>query len=376
VPELRFPGYEKYWEKKKINEISTITSGGTPNRSNFNYWNGEIPWITTSLIDFKTIETANEYITKKGLENSSAKLFPKGTILMAMYGQGKTRGKVGILGIEAATNQACAAISLNRKQSVIFIFYSLANLYEKIRNIANDGGQKNLSAGIIKSISINVPHLSEQTKIASFLTSVDKRITLLQKKKTQLEQYKKGAMQQLFSQQIRFRDKDGKDFPDWEEKTLGEVLTIGSGKDYKHLNTGLYPVYGTGGQMTFVDDYLYDGESVGIGRKGTIDKPVYLKGRFWTVDTLFYTHTFINVLPYFIYLIFQQIVWYKYNEASGVPSLSKSTLEKIKVRIPHKNEQKKIASFLSSIDKKIEKTGQQIEAMQEWKKGLLQKMFV
>src|SRR5690606_22718186 len=139
---------------------------------------------------------------------------------------------------------------------------------------------------------------------------------------------------------------------DWEEKRLGEILIIGSGKDYKHLKEGDIPVYGTGGYMLSVRDYLYAGESVGMGRKGTIDKPIYLTGKFWTVDTLFYTHSFKKVLPFFVFIVFQQMDWKKYNEASGVPSLSKSTLEKIKIYLPSLPEQQKIADFLSILDRK------------------------
>ena len=89
---------------------------------------------------------------------------------------------------------------------------------------------------------------------------------------------------------MRFGEFEG----EWEEKKLREVLTIGSGKDYKHLGVGNIPVFGTGGLMTTVDAFLYDGETVCIGRKGTIDKPMYFKGKIWTVDTLFYTHSFKN----------------------------------------------------------------------------------
>src|SRR5690606_23206043 len=95
----------------------------------------------------------------------------------------------------------------------------------------------------------------------------------------------------------------------WKLVAIGDILTLGSGRDYKHLENGEIPVYGTGGYMTSVNDYLYDGESIGIGRKGTIDKPVFLKGKFWTVDTLFYTHSFRNVLPFFVYILFQSINW-------------------------------------------------------------------
>ena len=170
---------------------------------------------------------------------------------------------------------------------------------------------------------------------------------------------------------LRFKEFSGV----WEDKLIGQILTVGSGKDYKHLSNGDIPVYGTGGYMLSVNDYLYDGESVGIGRKGTIDKPIFLTGKFWTVDTLFYTHSFKNSVPKFIYSIFQRINWKLYNEASGVPSLSKSTIEKIKIFIPSKHEQEKIASFLILIDKKIEQLTKKEEFLQQYKKSVMQKIF-
>ena len=99
-----------------------------------------------------------------------------------------------------------------------------------------------------------------------------------------------------------FRDTTG-----WEVKPFQKLFSIGSGRDYKHLSSGNVPVYGSGGYMLSVDDYLYDGESVCIGRKGTINNPMFLTGKFWTVDTLFYTHSFQQCLPKFVFAIFQSI---------------------------------------------------------------------
>ena len=170
---------------------------------------------------------------------------------------------------------------------------------------------------------------------------------------------------------LRFKEFSGV----WEDKLIGQILTVGSGKDYKHLSNGDIPVYGTGGYMLSVNDYLYDGESVGIGRKGTIDKPIFLTGKFWTVDTLFYTHSFKNSVPKFIYSIFQRINWKLYNEASGVPRLSKSTIAKIKIFIPSKHEQEKIASFVISIDTRIEQLTKKEQLLQQYKKSVMQKIF-
>lgn len=168
-----------------------------------------------------------------------------------------------------------------------------------------------------------------------------------------------------------FRNDEG-----WFPKKMDYICKIGNGRDYKHLNTGDIPVYGSGGYMTSVDDYLYDGESVCIGRKGTINKPIFLSGKFWTVDTLFYTHSFYKCLPKFLFLIFQQIDWYRYNEAGGVPSLSKTTIGNINIYIPiNKKEQQKIADCLGSLDDLISAVADKIETLKKYKKGLMQQLF-
>ncbi|MDR2963230.1 MAG: restriction endonuclease subunit S [Bacteroidales bacterium] len=162
---------------------------------------------------------------------------------------------------------------------------------------------------------------------------------------------------------------------EWKEKALGCILKVGNGKDYRHLGEGYIPVFGTGGYMTSVNDYLYDGESVCIGRKGTINKPFYFNGKFWSVDTLFYTHSYKNVFPKFLFYIFEQINWLKYNEASGVPSLSKTTIESIEVSIPPIPEQTKIATFLSLLDDRISTQRQIIEELKSLMKGLNNLIF-
>ncbi|HET8802944.1 MAG TPA: restriction endonuclease subunit S, partial [Aequorivita sp.] len=180
------------------------------------------------------------------------------------------------------------------------------------------------------------------------------------------------------------KSKEGRNVPnlrfpgfedEWERKKIAKVLQIGSGKDFKHLQKGDIPVFGTGGYMSSVNDFLFDGKSVLIGRKGTINKPFYFEGKFWTVDTLFYTHTFQNSLPIFIFNLFETINWLKYNEASGVPSLSKRTIEQIEIDLPTKQEQRKIASFLSLIDQRIQTQNQIIKNLESLMLGLRQKIF-
>lgn len=163
---------------------------------------------------------------------------------------------------------------------------------------------------------------------------------------------------------------------EWESTKIGNVLSIGSGRDYKHLRDGNIPVYGTGGYMLSVDSYLYDGESVCIGRKGTINKPIFLKGKFWTVDTLFYTHTFCSITPRFCYYLFTTIDWLKYNEASGVPSLSKVTIENISISIPDLVTQKQICAVLDSMTDKLDIEQKLLDAYHAQKQYLLQQIFI
>ena len=170
---------------------------------------------------------------------------------------------------------------------------------------------------------------------------------------------------------LRFKDFDG----DWLKLKYKDVLTIRYGKDHKSLNDGDIPVYGTGGLMRHVNKYLYDGESILIGRKGTIDKPKYINEKFWTVDTLFYTEIEESIVPLFLYQHALEVNWLGLNEATGVPSLNTTSIYNIDISIPSKEEQNKIASFLSVVDEKISQLTQKLELLSQYKQGMMQKLF-
>ena len=400
VPKLRFKEFEGDWSTNKIEEISIVTSGGTPSRNVSDYWNGDIPWVTTSLVDFNVINEAEEFITQVGLDNSSAKLFHKDTILMAMYGQGITRGKVAILGIDATTNQACAAIKLKNGFETKFIFQNLMNRYEEIRDLSNEGGQKNLSAGIIKEILISFPEKEEQTKIASFLSNVDEKISQLTQKHELLSQYKQGMMQKLFSQQLRFKADDGSEFGEWEEKKLGEVgeniigLTY-SPTDVTNDGTGILVLRSSNikeGRLDKSDkvrvnkkiqdkiivqpnDILIctrNGSQRLIGKSVIInDDEVMTFGAFMSVYRSKYNRfiAYLMQTPWF----FEQV---QMNLGARINQITTGTLNEFTFDFPCLEEQTKIANFLSAIDQKIEVVAQQIEQAKQWKQGLLQQMFV
>ncbi|KAA8556364.1 restriction endonuclease subunit S [Pseudomonas marginalis] len=213
------------WSIKRLGDLAIVGAGGTPSREKAAYWNGLIPWVTTSQIDFNTITYADQFITVAGLQNSAAKLLPAGTLLMALYGQGKTRGKVGVLGIEAATNQACASILLTDGISREFALHFLASRYESIRNSSNTGGQENLNGQIVKDTPVVLPPISEQRAIAAALSDMDALITGLDQLIAKKRDLKQAAMQQLLTGQQRLPGFSG----EWIVKTIGESIDLLSG---------------------------------------------------------------------------------------------------------------------------------------------------
>ena len=245
--------------------------------------------------------------------------------------------------------------------------YLLRSPFARKRIIPMGAGAQHFNIGQegLSKVKLHFANIEEQNKIGKILSLLDERISIQSKIIDKLQSLIKGISKQLLMNN-----------QNWRTVRIGELLRIGNGKDYKHLGIGKIPVYGTGGQMLLVNDYLYDGESVCIGRKGTIDKPMFLKGKFWTVDTLFYTYDFKDVLPKFCYYLFLQINWKLYNEGTGVPSLSKSTIENIKVKIPSIEQQHNICSVLDCYEHKTKSEEQILELYLSEKQYLLRQMFI
>lgn len=193
------------WHVSTIGNEFKVGTGGTPSRNNPSYFEGNIPWIKTSEIKFNMIKSSQEHITQQALEESSAKLYPKGTLLMAMYGEGATRGKCAILDIEAAINQACAAIVSLDKLEIKFIFYWLQWQYDNIRNKSHGTHQSNLNLGFVKSLKIPCPPLPEQKRIVQILSDTDIHIEKCQHYKTAVTHLKKGLVQKLLTGKIRVK---------------------------------------------------------------------------------------------------------------------------------------------------------------------------
>lgn len=233
------------WTRAALGEVAHISSGGTPSRNEPRYWGGTIPWVTTGEIQFNTISQTAETITPEGLRHSSAKVFPAGTLLMAMYGQGKTRGQVARLGVDAATNQACAAIQVRSPHDHDYIYQVLASQYEAIRALGNAGTQQNLNAGLVKSIGIPLPPAHEQVRIAQMAGDWDAAIATTQRLAANSQQRRQQLMQVLLSGRRRVAGAGAR----WTSCAFGSVF-----ERIRDKNTeGLRNVLTISGQHGLID---------------------------------------------------------------------------------------------------------------------------
>jgi len=208
------------WKLVRLGDIAQISSGGTPDRSQARYWNGNIPWVTTGEIQFNTITDTSEKITAEGLKNSSAKLFPPGTLLMAMYGQGKTRGQVAKLGIAATTNQNSAAILLDNEHDPDFYLHYLASRYDDIREFGNSGGISHLNAGLLRQIEVPTGPIQVQRSMADIFSAWDVAIAITEKLLVNAQLTRQITSQTLLSGQRRLQHKTT-----WSRRRLADLIS-------------------------------------------------------------------------------------------------------------------------------------------------------
>ncbi|OGK78064.1 MAG: hypothetical protein A2X52_02345 [Candidatus Rokubacteria bacterium GWC2_70_16] len=192
------------WSVARLGDHVLITSGGTPARDTPEYWNGRVPWVKTGEINYRPIMETEEYITEAGLQNSSAKLLPPGTLLLAMYGQGVTRGKVAFLGIQAATNQACAALFPSDRLDSGYLYAFFAFAYERVRSLGHGANQKNLSADIIREIRLPLPpDVGEQKRIYDVTSALEADSRAVEHKRNALAALFSSMLHLLMTGQVR-----------------------------------------------------------------------------------------------------------------------------------------------------------------------------
>lgn len=369
-----------------IKSIADVSSGNTPSRRKSEYWNGSIPWITTGELESGYVTASKECVTEKALKETALKLYHKGTVLIAMYGQGKTRGTAAVLGIEATVNQACAALTVHSGCSK-FLFYQLQNSYHAIRRLSNTGNQENLNAEIIKNFKIPWPDELEQQKIAAILSTQDKVIELKEKLLAQKQQQKKYLMQQLLTGKKRLPGFCEK----WTRKQLGELFE--NRVEINRSDLGLLAITSTRG--------ILPRDCLDLKDNSSEDKSKYLRicpgdigyntMRMWQGVSAYSEYegivspAYTILAPmegvysrYFAYLFKTQSVifsFYRFSQGlvDDTRNLKYENFKKISVSIPSKvAEQRAIVQILSTADHEIDLLQKSIEAEKQKKKALMQ----
>ena len=356
---IRFKGYTEDWEQRKLGELASSFEYGL--NAAAKEYDGENKYIRITDIDDNTHEFLTDNLTSPDIELTGADNYKltEGDILFARTGAsvGKSyiyKNSDGLVYYAGFLIRA----RIKEEYDTEFVFQNtLTDRYNKYIAVTSQrSGQPGVNAQEYAEFEIKVPKKEEQTKIGTYFRNIDNLITLHQRKCDEAKKLKKCMLQKMFPKdgekvpEIRFSGFTG----DWKQRKLGEIIEVCSGRDYKHLEKGNVPVYGTGGYMLSVSKALSaDKDAVGIGRKGTIDKPYILKAPFWTVDTLFYCVSKEDCDLNFIFDIFQNINWKALDESTGVPSLSKAVINKVKVLIPSVVEQIKIGKYFSLLDNRI-----------------------
>ncbi|GGE21601.1 restriction endonuclease subunit S [Psychroflexus salis] len=416
VPELRFPEFEGEWSNFIIKNISTKVTDGT--HSTPKTQSNGLPYITAIHVKDGNIDFKNcYYLSEKDHKEIYNRCNPEyGDILMVNIGAGTAT----VSRVNVEYEFSLKNVALIKPDKNIVDSYFLAQIQrEKSKRLkhqlASGGAQPFLSLKAIKKLKLSLPQLPEQQKIADFLSQVDRKIDLLQQKVTALAQYKKGVMQQLFPSassgqvpQLRFKrglsgaegQDDGSDYPEWEEKKLGEILNYydGTHQTPKYVSEGI-PFYSvehiTSNQFTktkYISEKVFEKENkrvklergdilmtrIGdIGTSRLIDWDV--KASFYVSLALLKQNESFNsgyLNQYISSLIFQKELWRRTIHVAFPKKINLGEIGNCKVKMPSLIEQTKIANFLSSIDQKIAHTQEQLEQTKSFKKGLLQKMFV
>jgi type I restriction enzyme S subunit len=398
IPKLRFPEFSGTWETKAIDSLGQFYGGGTPDSTKEEYWKGNIPWISSSDISDDSIHLINKtrFINEKAVKDSATKIIPARSILMV--------SRVGIGKFAIADSELCTSqdfTNLVSTQNEYFLAYLFKHQAKKFLRLSQGTSIKGFTIKDIKSAKVSIPSLPEQQKIASFLTAVDDKLQALKKKKAGLERYKKGVTQKFFTQKLRFKDENGKNYPDWEMRKFSDVL-----KEHKLKSTGNEEVHSVSVHKGVINQIEHLGRSfsakdtshysralpndiiytksptgdfpLGIIKQNHIKEDVILSPLYgvFTPET--------KELGYMLHVYFESPINTSNYLSSIIQKGAKNTINitndtflSKKMLLPiSKEEQTKIANFLSAIDDKIQQVEKQLAGMEQWKKGLLQKMFV
>jgi len=370
------------WEKVKLGDICKyVTSGGTPKSSIKEYYEPkQIPWLKTKEVNYCRIYETESYISKDGLDNSSAKMIPQNSVIVAMYGQGDTAGRVAINKIPLTTNQACCNLIIDETKACYeFVYYQLVTLYEKMVSLKNGGAQPNLNATIIKSMEIKLPPLKTQRYIADILSSYDDLIENNQKQIKLLEE----AAQRLYKEwfvDLRFPGHENTKIVDgvpegWRKFPLEEIAPVVTGKKDANYGDkgGNYPFFTCSQETITAPGYSF---AVILAGNGDFNVKLY-RGKFEAYQRTYVLAPFDHSNLFNLYFTVQNNMEALAKGASGstIKFLTKGMLQKILVLTADKKILDKFNDYEENIQQKVEALKKQVEDLTEIRNRLLPKLM-
>ncbi|MBE5666200.1 restriction endonuclease subunit S [Staphylococcus sp. SS251] len=384
VPELRFPEFEGEWEEKQLGEIFQIISGSTPLKSNKKFYeNGNINWVKTTDLNNSKVTHSKEKITEYAMNSLKLKLVPKNSVLIAMYGGFNQIGRTGLLKIDATINQAISALLMNHETNPEFI-QAYLNYQVKgwKRYAASSRKDPNITKKDIEQFKVPYVSINEQQKIGEFFSKLDRQIELEEQKLELLQQQKEGYMQKIFSQELRFKDENGNDYPDWEVTSIQDVTKYTSSKKSSNQyadkdNSKGYPVYDAVQEIGKDSNYDIEESYISILKDGAgVGRLNLRSGKSSVIGTMGYLQPY-NINIEFLYYRMKVLDFKKYIIGSTIPHLYFKDYSKETLYIPSSiKEQAKIGRFISNLDKVIENKTLKLNCLKQFKQGLLQRMFI
>ena len=359
------------FETYKIADLSNVITGGTPSTKNSNYWNGDIRWMPSGDIHKKYIFDVSKRITKEGLNNSSTKLIPPKSILVALAGQGKTRGTSAISEIETCINQSIAAILPSQRFNSYYLFHLLESKYEDLRLISSgDGGRGGLNKELILNYKCSIPSYEEQYKVAIFLNTIDQRID------TQIK-----IIEETETYINRIKEKILNNFSSNLNLSLNELCQITTGKlDANAMVTdGEYRFYTCAEKYYYIDKYAFDTEALLISGNGAnVGYIHYYKGKFNAYQRT-YVLTDFNANPLIIKLNLDVNLKRRINEqknTGNTPYIKIDTIANMKIKLFDKDDELTVLRLIESLERKKENNNRLLELLSNQKDFLLKNMFV
>ena len=384
VPALRFKEFSTIWKFKKFLDVTDVLRCGIA--STPIYVKKGVPFLSAQNVSANGHVVLDKYnfiseeFYKKISKNNE---LMKGDLLYsrvgASYGNAAVFELAGRYGVYVSLTHIRPNENLNNYFLMQYLNSNKGK--EQAKNgVVQGGGVPNLNVKVVEKFNIPLPAILEQTKIANFLTAVDEKITHLTQKHDLLTQYKKGVMQKIFSQELRFKDDDGQDFPEWEDKVLADISVKKSSNIAANKieeNEGDYKIYGASGVLKKVDFFTQSLAYISIVKDGAGVGRVFLcEPKTSVLGTMDIIQPKENVDISFLNAVLEQIDFVIYVTGSTIPHIYYKDYSKEEISVPSLKEQTKIATFLTAIDDKITATQTQLQAVKQYKQGLLQQMFV